>query len=82
MKKNFESDVREIPGKKNCDVEGCSNESKKTVSREKAGAAIKEAGLNLSVKNKVTKAHLCSDHYRKIKKKLKKDREIDRLRWG
>ncbi len=82
MKKNFESDVREIPGKKNCDVEGCSNESKKTVSKEKAGAAIKEAGLNLSVKNKVTKAHLCSDHYRKIKKKLKKDREIDRLRWG
>ncbi len=82
MKKNFESDVREIPGKKNCDVEGCSNESKKTVSKEKAGAAIKEAGLNLSVKDKVTKAHLCSDHYRKIKKKLKKDREIDRLRWG
>ena len=82
MKKNFESDVREIPGKKNCDVEGCLNESKKTVSKEKAGAAIKEAGLNLSVKNKVTKAHLCSDHYRKIKKKLKKDREIDRLRWG
>jgi len=74
--------VREIPTKKNCDVEGCSKESKKTVSREKAGAAIKEAGLNLSVKDKVTKAHLCSDHYRKIKKKLKKDREIDRLRWS
>ena len=74
--------MRKIPGKKNCNVEGCSNESKKTVSKEKAGAAIKEAGLNLSVKDKVTKAHLCSDHYRKIKKKLKKDREIDRLRWG
>ena len=74
--------MREIPAKKICDVEGCSEESKKTVSREKAGAAIKEASLNLSVKDKVTKAHLCSNHYRKIKKKLKKDREIERLRWG
>ncbi len=74
--------MTEIPVKKSCDVEGCSKESKKTVSREKAGAAIKEAGLNLSVRDKVTKAHLCADHYRKIKKKLKKDREIDRLRWG
>ena len=44
--------------------------------------AIKEAGLNLTIKDKVTKAHLCADHYRKIKKKLKKDREIDRLRWS
>ncbi|MHA1206854.1 MAG: hypothetical protein ACTSR4_06290 [Candidatus Hodarchaeales archaeon] len=68
--------------KKTCDVEGCSKDSKKTVSREKAGMAIKEAGLNLAIKDKVTRAHLCADHYRKIKKRLKKDREIDRLRWG
>lgn len=68
--------------KKTCDVEGCTNESKKTVSKQKAGNAIKEAGLQLSLRDKVTKAHLCKDHYRKIKKKLKKDREIERLRWG
>lgn len=68
--------------KKFCDVEGCTKESKKTVSREKAGTAIKEAGLTLSLRDKKTKAHLCADHYRKIKKKLKKDREIERLRWG
>jgi hypothetical protein len=74
--------VRKIPAKKFCDVEGCSKESKKTVSREKAGAAIKDAGLNLSIKDKVTRAHLCADHYRRIKKKLKKDREIERLRWS
>ncbi len=68
--------------KKTRDVEGCSKDSKRTVSREKAGMAIKEAGLNLGIKDKVTKAHLCADHYRKIKKRLKKDREIDRIRWG
>ena len=68
--------------KKTCDVEGCEKESKKTVSRQKAGMALKEAGLNLGIKDKVTKIHLCADHYRKIKKSLKKDREIDRLRWG
>jgi hypothetical protein len=71
-----------MPVKKQCDVEGCSKDSKKTVSREKAGAAIKQAGLTLSLRDKVTKAHLCADHYRKIKKKLKKDREVERLRWG
>ncbi len=71
-----------IVSKKICDVEDCTKESKKTVSREKAGDAIKQAGLTLSLRDKKTKAHLCADHYRKIKKKLKKDREIERLRWG
>lgn len=71
-----------ISKKKNCDVEGCPNEYKKTVSREKAGIAIKEANLSLSIKDKVTRVHLCSDHYRGIKKKLKKDRKIESLRWS
>ena len=71
-----------MPTKKQCDVEGCVKESKKTVSREKAGSAIKQANLNLSIRDKVTRVHLCVDHYRTIKKKLKKDREIERLRWG
>ncbi|MFX0084509.1 MAG: hypothetical protein ACFFAU_02445 [Candidatus Hodarchaeota archaeon] len=68
--------------KKNCDVEECTKESKRTVSREKAGTALKEVGLNISIREKKTKIHLCGDHYRNIKKKLKKDREIERLRWG
>ncbi|MHA2243434.1 MAG: hypothetical protein ACXADY_00540 [Candidatus Hodarchaeales archaeon] len=68
--------------KKVCDVENCSNLTKKTVSREKAGAAIKQADLILDVRDKVNKVHLCANHYRKIKKQLKKDREIERLRWG
>lgn len=72
-----------MPAKKKlCDVEGCSGLTKRTVSREKSGAALKKAGFTLSVRNKVTKIHLCADHYRKIKKQLKKDREIERLRWG
>ncbi len=71
-----------VTKKKPCDVEGCSNVTKKTVSREKAGGAIKQANLTLSIRDKVTKVHLCAEHYRKIKKQLKKDREIERLRWG
>ena len=71
-----------MSSKKTCNIENCEKESKKTVSREKAGAALKDAGLSLALRDKVQKIHLCSDHYRKIKKKLKKDREIDRLRWG
>ncbi len=68
--------------RKPCDIENCPNVTKKTVSREKAGAAIKQAGLTLNIRDKVTKIHLCSDHYKRIKKTLKKDREIERLRWG
>lgn len=71
-----------MASRKNCDIENCENESKRTVSREKAGAAIQQAGLNLAVRDKKTKAHLCADHYRKIKKQLKKDRKLERLRWG
>ncbi len=71
-----------VTKKKNCDIENCTQESKNTVSREKAGSALKEAGLNVAIREKKTKIHLCADHYRKIKKKLKKDREIERLRWG
>ena len=71
-----------VTRKKPCDVENCTNVTKKTVSREKAGAAIEQAGISLGVRKKVTKVHLCADHYRKIKKQLKKDREIERLRWG
>ncbi|MFX1286173.1 MAG: hypothetical protein ACFFB5_21195 [Promethearchaeota archaeon] len=68
--------------KKFCDVEGCSNLTKKTVSRELAGDALKQANLTLDIRDKVNKVHLCADHYRKIKKQLKKDRKIERLRWG
>ena len=66
---------------KTCDVVSCDKESKKTVSEQKAGTAIKEAGLEISLRPKVRKVHLCADHYRKIKKRMKKDREIDRLRY-
>ena len=71
-----------VAKKKHCDVENCENDSKKTVSREKAGAALKQAGIEISIREKKTKIHLCAEHYRKIKKKMKKDREIERLRWG
>ena len=66
---------------KTCDVSNCDKESKKTVSEQKAGAAIKKVGLEINLRPKVRKIHLCADHYRKIKKELKKDREIDRLRY-
>ncbi|UCG90512.1 MAG: hypothetical protein JSU57_01925 [Candidatus Heimdallarchaeota archaeon] len=68
--------------KKLCDVKDCSNSTKKTVSREQAGTAIKQANMTLDIRDKVNKVHLCADHYRKIKKQLKKDRQIERLRWG
>lgn len=73
--------MRVMVPKKNCDVENCGKESKRTVSRERAGTAIQQAGLSLTLRDKKTKVHLCADHYRKIKKQLRKERKLERLRW-
>ena len=64
-----------------CDVEGCENESKRTLSLERAGNAIKKAGLSVPVRKKRRRAHFCQEHYRSVKKHLKKEREIERMRW-
>ncbi len=66
------------PGKKKaktCDVSGCSEESVKTVSAQKA----RDAGL--SVPSDIRKAHLCKKHYKQYKKATKKDRELERMGW-
>ncbi len=70
--------VENRPGKKKvktCDVSGCSGESVKTVSGQKA----RDAGL--SVPSDVRKAHLCKKHYKEYKKATKKDRELERMGW-
>ena len=60
---------------KTCDVSGCSEDSVKTVSGQKA----RDAGL--SVPSNLRKAHLCKKHYKEFKKATKKDRELERMGW-
>jgi hypothetical protein len=59
-----------------CSVSGCGKEAVRSVSTGKA----KSAGLNVSVNEK--RVYLCKEHYKEFKKKTKKDKTIDKWRYG
>jgi hypothetical protein len=59
-----------------CNVSGCSREAVRSISAEK----VKAAGL--SVSSKENRAYICRDHYKEYKKKTKKDKTLDKWRWG
>ena len=61
---------------KGCDVEGCKGEAERSISAKKAEAS----GLTLSDVEGGS-VHLCKQHYRDFKKKIKKDRDLERLGW-
>lgn len=59
----------------NCSVTGCSNSAERSMSRDQIGkSSLKVSGDRRSF--------LCHDHYKVWKKETKKDRELDRARFG
>jgi len=60
----------------NCDIEGCKEEAERSFSVKR----VEAAGMNASGASGGS-AHLCKQHYREFKKKMKKDRELERLGW-
>jgi thymidine kinase len=59
-----------------CSVSGCGRDAVRSVSTGKA----KSAGLNVSSNEK--RVYLCREHYKEFKKKTKKDKTIDKWRYG
>ena len=59
-----------------CSVSGCGKEAVRSISVEK----VKKSGLNVSSKEK--RAFICKDHYKEFKKKTKKDKTLDKWRYG
>ena len=59
-----------------CSVSGCNKEAVRSLSTAKA----KSAGLNVSSNEK--RVYVCKDHYKEFKKKTKKDKTIDKWRYG
>ena len=59
-----------------CSVSGCGREAVRSISADK----VKAAGLNVSVKEK--RAYICHEHYKDYKKKTKKDKTLDKWRYG
>ena len=56
-----------------CSVVGCQGEAVRSISLEE----ISRAGLKVSTSGR---GYLCKNHYKELKKKLKKDRQIDQWR--
>ncbi|MBT0158847.1 hypothetical protein G4O51_02555 [Candidatus Bathyarchaeota archaeon A05DMB-2] len=59
-----------------CSVSGCSREAARSISSGKA----KSAGLNVNSNEK--RAYLCREHYKEFKKKTKKDKTLEKWRYG
>jgi tetrahydromethanopterin S-methyltransferase subunit H len=59
-----------------CNVSGCAGVAERSISTDKA----KHAGLNVGSGEK--RVYLCREHYKEFKKKTKKDKTIDKWRYG
>ncbi len=59
-----------------CSVSGCSGEAARSISVDK----VKAAGLNVGSAEK--RAYICKEHYKDYKKKSKKDKTLDKWRYG
>jgi len=57
-----------------CSVSGCSNEAARSISADK----VKTAGLNVGNEKR---AYLCKEHYKDFKKKTKKDKQLEKMRF-
>jgi hypothetical protein len=59
-----------------CSVSGCSREAARSISADK----VKAAGL--SVSGSENRAYICKEHYKEYKKKTKKEKTLDKWRYG
>ncbi len=59
-----------------CTVVGCSRDAERSIPTDKA----KAAGLNIGSGEK--RAYLCHEHYKEYKKKTKKDKTLEKWRYG
>ncbi|MGA2199037.1 MAG: hypothetical protein ABSG45_03780 [Nitrososphaerales archaeon] len=59
-----------------CSVTGCGNPGERSISRSQL------AGSGLSAGGEGRRVYLCHEHYKAWKKSTKKDRDVERARWG
>lgn len=66
--------VGKIASGVNCSVVGCTGTAIRSISVEKA----KSGGLDVPADKRV---YLCKPHYKELKKKTRKEKMIEKLRW-
>ena len=64
-----------------CSIKGCEEKSNRSFSIEKVQNALSKAGLEIDP-GSGRRVVLCQLHYRKIKKYLKQDTQVERMRFA
>ena len=59
-----------------CSVTGCRNKAERSIGKD----ALTGSGLTTAASGR--RLYLCHEHYKAWKKATKKDRAMDRARWG
>ena len=59
-----------------CTVSGCGRNAIRSLSTEK----VRSAGLNVGGSER--RVYLCKEHYKEYKKKTKKDKQLEKWRYG
>ncbi|MFQ6060846.1 MAG: hypothetical protein ACE5KV_06090 [Thermoplasmata archaeon] len=67
---------RREEGERVCDLKGCSKPAVRSISAKKFSSAMPDARIPST-----RRVHICKDHYKKYRKKTKKDRKLQRLDW-
>jgi hypothetical protein len=57
-----------------CSVSGCSRQAVRSISTAK----VRSAGLTVGGEKR---AYLCKEHYKEYKKKTKKDKQLEKMRY-
>ncbi|MEM3465485.1 MAG: hypothetical protein QXW47_11685 [Candidatus Jordarchaeales archaeon] len=63
-----------------CSVEGCGNPAARSFSQEEIAKIMPKVGLSLQSSGK--KIYLCEKHYKQVKKELKKQKKLEKIRHG
>ncbi|MFX1533088.1 MAG: hypothetical protein ACFFDI_02535 [Promethearchaeota archaeon] len=63
-----------------CGIEGCENSTERSISSAKITNALTKEGLKLKPTRK-RKIRLCRPHYRALRRHIKKESRLDRLRY-
>lgn len=67
---------RRTEEEKECDVRDCSKPALRSVATKEFSSAVPDAKVP-----DTRRVHVCKNHYRKFRKKTKKDRKMERLDW-
>jgi len=65
-----------------CSIASCEKEAIKSLSLKRISNSLKNAGLKLKDYKKKRRIYLCNVHYKTVKKDLRSEAKIEKIRYG